>query len=369
MEFFNHIHCKYTGIKGFINLYNYYFKYRYMIQEKAKKKAEIVYFFEKFGFEPTISAFKVSKSSIYLWRKTFKENQGRIESLNEKSKAPKNPRKSKIDPKIKEFIKKFRVEHPRAGKAKIKPELDIFCQRIGLETISEATIGRIIKELKEKGEIPRKFKVSLYGKTGKVVIRELKPRKPKLRRKGYQPKYPGDLIQIDAIVKFIWGIKRYIITAICLKSEFAFAQAYKNLSSQSAIDFFEKLRKVAPFEIKRVQTDNGAEFHKRFRDHLESQGIIQFFNYPRRPQMNAQIESFNRTIQEDFIDWHLDLLLKNINQFNQKLVDWLIWYNTKRPHFSLKGQNPIQYLISNFGFSKMLVSYAGSFIFEKFGYN
>jgi len=35
MEFFNHIHCKYTGIKGFVNLYEDGLKYR-MITEKAK---------------------------------------------------------------------------------------------------------------------------------------------------------------------------------------------------------------------------------------------------------------------------------------------------------------------------------------------
>ena len=358
MEFFNHIHSKYTGIRGFVTLYNDYLRYRYMIQAKAKKKAEIVSFFEKYGLDATISAFKISKSSIYAWRKTLRQNQGRIESLNEQSKAPKHPRKSKINPVIKQFIKNYRKEHPRTGKEKIKPELDAFCQKIGIKTISEPTIGRIIKELKEKGEIPKKFKVSFYGRTGKIVIRELKPKKPKLRRKGYHPEKPGDLIQIDAILKFIWGLKRYIITAICLKSEFAFAQAYSHLSSKSAADFFEKLQKVAPFPIKRVQTDNGAEFHKRFRDNLEKKGIIQFFNYPRRPQMNAQIESFNRTIQEDFIDWNLDLLASNINAFNHKLVDWLLWYNTKRVHSSLNNQSPLQYLINTLGFSKMLVSYA-----------
>jgi len=46
-----------------------------------------------------------------------------------------------------------------------------------------------------------------------MVIRELKPKKPKLRRKGYHPEKIGNFIQIDAILKFIWGIKRYIITA------------------------------------------------------------------------------------------------------------------------------------------------------------
>jgi len=77
--------------------------------------------------------------------------------------------------------------------------------------------------------------------------------------------------------------------------------------------------------------------------------------------MNAQIESFNRiiqVIQEDFIDWNLDLLATDINTFNQKLVDWLLWYNTKRVHSFLNNQSPLQYLINNLEFSKMLVSYA-----------
>jgi transposase InsO family protein len=92
---------------------------------------------------------------------------------------------------------------------------------------------------------------------------------------------------------------------------------------------------------------------------LENQGIIQFFNYPKRPQMNAQIESFNRIIQEDFINWHLDLLATNINAFNQKLVDWLLCYNTKRVHPFINNQSPSQYLINNLGFSKMLGCYVG----------
>lgn len=188
----------------------------------------------------------------------------------------------------------------------------------------------------------------------------MKPRKKKLRRKGYQPVNPGDLVQLDTIVKFIYGIKKYVLTAIDLKSEFAFAQAYTHLSSKSAEDFFNKLERVAPFPIFRTQNDNGPEFQKRYRDYLQKKNIIQFFNYPRRPQQNAQIESFNRTIQEDFINWHLDLLANDIDKFNQKLVDWLLWYNTRRPHSSLRNQSPVQYLIESLGFSKMLWTYARS---------
>jgi hypothetical protein len=44
MEFFNHRHCKYTGIKGFIKVYNDAIKYQYMIQEKAKYKTKVLIF-------------------------------------------------------------------------------------------------------------------------------------------------------------------------------------------------------------------------------------------------------------------------------------------------------------------------------------
>jgi hypothetical protein len=60
MEFFNHIHCKYTGIKGFIKVYNDAIKYRYMITPKALAKAKVLIFWEKHGLEATLDAFPLS---------------------------------------------------------------------------------------------------------------------------------------------------------------------------------------------------------------------------------------------------------------------------------------------------------------------
>ena len=71
MEFFNRIHCKYTGIRGFITIYNDALRYRYMIQEKALKKTKILVFFEKHGLEATRDAFEVKRSTLYLWKKQW----------------------------------------------------------------------------------------------------------------------------------------------------------------------------------------------------------------------------------------------------------------------------------------------------------
>ncbi|MBI2626705.1 MAG: transposase [Parcubacteria group bacterium] len=73
--------------------------------------------------------------------------------------------------------------------------------------------------------------------------------------------------------------------------------------------------------------------------------ITYFHTYPRTPKMNAHVERFNRTIQEEYIDYHLYELL-NTEQFNHKLMDWLICYNTRRAHYAFKNKySPVQYML------------------------
>ncbi|MBI2310066.1 transposase [Candidatus Collierbacteria bacterium] len=55
------------------------------------------------------------------------------------------------------------------------------------------------------------------------------------------------------------------------------------------------------------------------------------------------VERFNRTIQDEFLNWS-DELYYDLFSFEEKLLHYLNWYNTKRPHYSLKMQTPIAYL-------------------------
>lgn len=161
----------------------------------------------------------------------------------------------------------------------------------------------------------------------------------KLRRAGYYPKLPGELVQIDCVIKVKNGVRRYIVSAIDYVSSFAYSYAYKSLSSATTSDFMEKLTVVAPFTIKHIQTDNGGEFSKYFDEKLNKLGIIHFWNYVKKPIYNGKIERYNRTSQEEFIDPYIGVLFENIDEFNQQLADWCIFYNTKRPHFSHRELN------------------------------
>ena len=67
--------------------------------------------------------------------------------------------------------------------------------------------------------------------------------------------------------------------------------------------------------------------------------IIHFWNYAKKPTYNGKIERYNRTIQDEFIDPYIASLFGGIDEFNQRLADWCIFYNAKRPHYSHREPN------------------------------
>ena len=296
---------------------------------------------KQYGIDSAISAFSVSRSIIYHWQKVYQKSYNNSKSLIPKSTRPKHIRVSKIDYHIVDQITKLRNQYRNLGKSKLKVFLDEFCRDNQLNPISESSIGRCIKHLKARGSIIFNKRLSYYAKTDH--FRDYRYRaKPKLRRDGYYPKQPGDLVQVDCIIKFYKGIRRYIVSAVDYKSSFAYSLAYSKLDSLSTSDFIHQLTKVAPFTISHIQTDNGSEFRSHFDETLKDFDIIHFWNYVRKPIYNGKIERYNRTIQEDFIDSSLELLFEDIHRFNYKLTDWLLYYNTKRPHFSHRDTNNLQ---------------------------
>jgi len=192
MEFFNRIHCKYTGIKGFITVYNDAIRYRYMITQKAQEKARILVFWEKHGLQATLDAFPVKRSTLYAWKKQWEEGGKKIESLNEKSRVPLTKRKRLWPLEVIQELKRLRERevHPNLGGEKIEPLLSAFCKEHGLQAPKSRTIGNLIHDLGGLRTFPKK--VSHFGKV-KIANRQKVLRKPK----DFRPEYPGHLIALD----------------------------------------------------------------------------------------------------------------------------------------------------------------------------
>ncbi|OGG89405.1 hypothetical protein A3H03_02555 [Candidatus Kuenenbacteria bacterium RIFCSPLOWO2_12_FULL_42_13] len=336
---------KFKWIKGSKMLYDYAIKHNHMITTKAETRHKILLFWRKYGLKAAKDAYGASRSTLYGWWKLYRDSGYVMASLDPGSQAPIRRRKRIIDCRIIAEIRRLRLDVcPNMGKDKVKIFLNQFCQENNLNTISASTIGRTIKD---KRIYHHRQKVSHFGKV-KTIKRTKKLRKPK----DFTSDDLGDLIEIDTIVKFDWGIKRYILTAVDVNTRYTFAWSYQRANSQNARDFFQKLEQVFPYQIRRVQTDNGSEFHQHFKGYLKTKSIIHFWNYPSKPFLNGHIEKYNRTIQDEFIDQHL-MGLKETDKFNHRMMDYLIWYNTKRPHWSLQLLSPVDYLIKNNYLSRM----------------
>ncbi len=326
---------KFKNTRGFLATWEHMIRFRYMITAQAKERCRILAFWEKYGDVATKEAFEVSRSTLFRWHKALKDNKGKLEALNKKNTSPKNKRKRIIPEAVTNFILAERKFDPHLSKDK----LAALMREDKIANLSPSTVGRMLTDLRKAGMLPTTTKFSYYAKSD--TFREhTKIKRKKLRSKGHE----GGLVKADSIVRFHNGVKRYIVTALDQEKKFAFAYAYKSHSSDAATDFMQKFKAVAPVSLTHIQTDNGSEFAKHFDIYLEREDIVHFHTYPRSPKMNAEIERFNRTLSEAFISRNRHLLAYDIDVFNEKLIDWLLWYNTRRPHWSLGLISPLRYI-------------------------
>ena len=67
------------------------------------------------------------------------------------------------------------------------------------------------------------------------------------------------------------------------------------------------------------------------------------FIQPGKPQQNAYVECFNRTVRHEWLDEHL---FESIGHAQQTETEWLWRYDAERPNMALGGIIPYQMLAS-----------------------
>ena len=326
------------GVRGSRTAQEYAIRFAYMITEEAKRRVKILVFWKKYGLAAVGEAYGVKERTLYVWQRTLEHGGGKLESLNCGSRAPKKKRQRRYDWRIVDEIKRFRATYPNLGEKKLYPLLREFCTPQNLVCPKPATIGRIIHD---KGGL----RLAPLKTTGKGKALSYKRRKVLRKPQDLVATHPGHVVALDTVERFVHGLRRYVITCEDIHSRFAFAWGTTSHASKAAEEFFERWVQVFPYQTTFVLTDNGSEFKKHFAERLLELQIIHYHTYPRTPKMNAHVERFNRTIQEDFVDYH-NVLLLDLDRFNEALMEWLLFYNTKRVHHAFGNTlSPVQYLL------------------------
>lgn len=346
-----------VGYFGYYRATAYAMKHSLM-PEIAKLRMKALNFWDKHGIRAAADAFDVSTRTLYWWRRLLRT--GGPEALIPRSKAPLVRRSRHWHPDVLKEIRRLRTELPNLGKEQIFVRLKPWCEARHFTCPSTSTIGRIIAGAHDKMRmIP--VRLSARGKARLIKKRSVKPRRPK----QYRPVKTGELIGMDAIELRMGDLRRYIITMIDEHSDYALALAVPSLNSDITSHFFSKATKLFPVAIRQVVTDNGKEFLGNFDKTLQEASIKHIWTYPYTPKMNATCERFNRTLREQFIEFNELLLFEDLNLFNQRMAEYLVLYNSKRPHKSLELMTPVDYILRESKNCNMWWTHTGNVATEK----
>jgi len=297
----------------------------------AQYRYHVLQHFYQYGFASTCDAFRVAHTTLYRWKRTYEVYGRNAGKLVPCSTAPHHVRRMHTDWRLVEFVKTMRLEYGNVGKHIIKPFLDVYASSLGIPSVSLSTIGKIIHRrhftFEERVRVKRRLKFK------------------KLRTRWSTRVHAPGFVQMDSIVTYV-NHERYLFMSVMdVYTKYALVKLVDCLSAKQATVVFCQFQSTSPTAIHTVQTDNGSEFLAGFHTHLESVGIRHQFIYPHMPKVNSFIERFNRTIQEECI-LRNDEIYYDLAAFQEKLVHYLEWYNTKRPHASLSYMAPTMFIQS-----------------------
>ncbi|MFN6946558.1 MAG: helix-turn-helix domain-containing protein [Cytophagaceae bacterium] len=214
--------------------------------EVAEQRLKIIKFYEQYGEKAMKKAFGADRKIISKWRKRLKDNGGSLTALIPQSTRPHNVRKPQTHQEVVSFIKGIRQKYPRIGKQKIKPLLYSYCKEQGIKSVSESTIGNIIK--RHKLYYPNTSRI-YHDPNSKWAENQAKRKKRLKIKHPIKPNEFGHIVS-DTVERVTNGVRDYFISAIDAKLKFALTINYKRLTSRNVKDFYERFKKVYPLTVK-----------------------------------------------------------------------------------------------------------------------
>jgi len=157
------------------------------------------------------------------------------------------------------------------------------------------------------------------------------PERPKAEK-------PGILVQIDSILDGIPQNRLCVYTLIDVFSRWTHAKPIERINTHNSLSFVKEAQRLSSFKFLTIQSDHGTEFSKWFSKRLLESGYTYRHSRVRTPSDNGHLERFNRTLQEEC----LNRIPRSLASWKKEIPEYLLWYNTKRPHMALEMKAPIE---------------------------
>jgi len=134
-------------------------------------------------------------------------------------------------------------------------------------------------------------------------------------------------------------------------SRLAWAQVMQDITALTtmftALHCMQALKREFGIQFEEIIADNGPEFgpaisqnkqNHPFERMLMETGIKRRYMQPYRPQTNGKVERFWRTLKEDLIE---ETDFDSLEELEDELLKYLVYYNWERPHQGINGKKPI----------------------------
>lgn len=286
------------------------------LSKDARLRVEWMVFYETVAGRnaaATARYFGTSRESFYRWYRRF--GGGNVRALEDQPSVPKTARSWQPDPLILERMLALRRKHPQWGKETLAAVYAAYYE----ERVTAHQFGRMIER---------------FSMQRKPRPRARRPVPPKPRISYAVRRGAKQLWQLDTVAL---GRKSYVVTGVEHATKLGYAVAYERASSKNARDFLWRLRYVFGGPVRLVLTDNGTEFAGLFEKACSSGRVRRYYSRPRRPTDNPEVERFNQTLRRE---WEAPLD-GEAARLNESLVEWLVTYNSIRPHHSLGLRTPL----------------------------
>lgn len=306
---------------------------------QGQLKLEWIIFYNTIGDKKvtfTAKHFGISRKTLHKWLKRFTERN--LFSLEEITRKPHQTRSWGVTQEEEKRITTLRRTYLKLGKRKLK----VLYQDLFGERISTWKIERVVRRY---SLYPNKVEYQKY-------LRKRQDTRSKLRihslKEAIQDVHEfGFLWHMDSIILWWNGRRVCILTALEEHTRIAYARIYSNNTTSTTEDFLKRLMYVSENKVRIMHSDNGSEFQGSFEKMCKTLGILQIYSRVRTPKDNALLERFNRTIQEEWLS-QCEQGLDDIALANHALTDWLIFYNSQRPHQALDYKTPLKYAEDTF---------------------
>lgn len=182
----------------------------------------------------------------------------------------------------------------------------------------------------------------MYTALGLNIRRRAKKRLPaRVKQELFQPKEGNQVWSIDFMHDSLWDGRSYRLLNVIddYNRQVLAIEADTSLPVLRLLRVLERLKETHGLP-RIIRVDNGPEFISQKLDHWCRENKIQLmFIQPGKPTQNAFIERMNGSLRRELLNAYI---FKTLDEVREKTQEWMLDYNTKRPHKSLNYKTPLQ---------------------------